>query len=310
MKDKKIVFMGTPEFAIPVLEQLIDKCHVIAVVTQPDSYVGRRKVLTESPVKELAKKNNIMVLQPKKIRQEYQPIIDLKPDMIITCAYGQIIPEVLLECPTYKTINVHGSLLPKLRGGAPIERAIMNGDKITGITIMRTDKGMDSGDMIAKEVVTIEDNDTYESLSNKLKIVGANLLIKTLPSIFAGTCIYEKQDETQVTFAPIIKEADEYLDFNKTSQEIYNQVRALYPKSGCYANLDNNRIKIYEVELGINEASIPGKITNIYKNGFGVSTKDGEIIIKKLQISGKKIMETRDFLNGIDRESLVGKVLN
>lgn len=307
MKDKKIIFMGTPEFALPVLEVLINNYNVIAVVTQPDSYVGRKRVLTESPVKIMAKNHHILVLQPEKIRKDYQAIVDLKPDMIITCAYGQIIPETLIECPTYKTINVHGSLLPKLRGGAPIERAIMNGDKKTGITIMRTDKGMDSGDMIAKEIVTIEESDTYESLASKLKIVGANLLMKTLPSIFNGTCNYEKQDETEVTFASIIKEEDEYLDFNKTAKEIYNQVRALYPKPGCYANLNNERIKIYEVELGTEKPLIPGQIINIYKDGLGISTKDGEVIIKKIQMPGKKLMSVKDFLNGIDKDSLLGK---
>ena len=211
MKDKKVVFMGTPEFSLNVLESLIENCNVIGVVTQPDKEVGRKKVLTMSPVKELALKHNIKVLQPKKLKNEYQDIIDLNPDVIITCAYGQILPYELLSYPKYKTINVHASLLPKLRGGAPIQRAIMDGYKKTGVTIMRTEVGMDDGDMISSYEIEIKDDDTYETLSSKLSIVGKELLIKTLPSIFDGTCKYIKQNEDEVTFAKIIKKEDEYL---------------------------------------------------------------------------------------------------
>lgn len=308
MKDKRIVFMGTPEFSIPVLEKLIENCTVIAVVTQPDSFVGRKKILTESPVKQLAIKNNIKVFQPEKIKEDYQNIIDMNPDMIVTCAYGQIIPEVLLEAPKYKTINVHASILPKLRGGAPISRAIMEGYEETGITIIRTDKGMDSGDIITSKSIIIEENDNLETLSNKLKKLGAELLIETLPTVFNETCKYIKQDEEEVTFAPIIKKEDEKLDFNKLTKEIYNQVRGLYPEPATYAILDDERIKIYSVEIGQNKDKIPGKIIEIYKNGIGVSTKDGEIIIKKLQIPGKSIINAGDYLNGINKNNLLGKI--
>ncbi len=308
MKDKRIVFMGTPEFSIPVLEKLIENCTVIAVVTQPDSFVGRKKILTESPVKQLAIKNNIKVFQPEKIKEDYQNIIDMNPDMIVTCAYGQIIPEVLLEAPKYKTINVHASILPKLRGGAPISRAIMEGYEETGITIMRTDKGMDSGDIITSKSIIIEENDNLETLSNKLKKLGAELLIETLPTVFNETCKYIKQDEEEVTFAPIIKKEDEKLDFNKLTKEIYNQVRGLYPEPATYAILDDERIKIYSVEIGQNKDKIPGKIIEIYKNGIGVSTKDGEIIIKKLQIPGKSIINACDYLNRINKNNLLGKI--
>lgn len=308
MKDKKIIFMGTPQFSIPVLEKLIENCNVIAVVTQPDSYVGRKKVLTESPVKQLAKRLEIKVFQPERIRNDYQEIIDMKPDMIVTCAYGQIIPEKLLEAPKYKTINVHASILPKLRGGAPIARAIMEGYEETGITIMQTDKGMDSGDVITSKSIIIEDSDNQESLSDKLKFLGAELLIETLPSIFDNSCKYLKQDETEVTFAPIITKEDEYLDFNKTARQLFNQVRGLYPEPATYAMLDGERIKIYEVEIGNNVCGENGEIVEIYKNGIGVSTKDGEIIIKKLQIPGKSVINASDYLNGKNKDSLLGKI--
>ena len=176
MKDKKVVFMGTPEYSVPVLEMLIENTNVIGVVTQPDKLVGRKKVLTPCPVKEVAIKNNIPVLSPVKLKDEYQSIIDLNPDIIITCAYGQILPEELIYAPKYDTVNVHASLLPKYRGGAPIHHAIINGEKETGITIMFTDKGMDSGDTITKQVLPIGENDTYDVISKKMSKIGANLL--------------------------------------------------------------------------------------------------------------------------------------
>ena len=307
MKDKKVVFMGTPSFAVPVLKKLIENCNVIGVVTQPDSYIGRKKVLTKCPVKEEAELNNIKVLQPEKLRNDYECITSLNPDIIITCAYGQILPEELLQYPEFKTINVHGSILPKLRGGAPIQRAIMEGMEETGITIIRTDKGMDSGDIITAKSIIIEDTDNYGTLSEKLSSLGANLLIETLPSIFNKTCKYIKQDENEVTFAKIIKTEDEHIDFNKLTKEIYNQVRALLPTPAGYSIFNNERVKIYEVEIGINKDSTPGKIIKIYSDGIGVSTSDGEIIIKKLQVPGKKIMNVRDYLNGINKDNLLGK---
>lgn len=309
MKDKKIVFMGTPNFSVPVLDALIKNYNVIAVVTQPDKEVGRKKVLTKSPVKLLAEENNIKVFEPKRLRDEYQDIIDLNPDMIVTCAYGQILPKELLEFPKYKTINVHASLLPKYRGGAPIHHAIINGEKTTGITIMRTDVGMDDGDIISKEEIDILDTDDYNSLSNKLSILGKDLLIKTLPDIFNEKVEYIKQNEEEVTYAYTIKREDEKLDFNKTTDEIYNKIRAL-SETGSYSILDNEEIKIYKARKGEKIGSINGQIICIYKDGIGVATKDGEIIITTIQVPGKKKMSTKDYLNGINKDSLIGKIFN
>lgn len=309
MKNKKIVFMGTPEFAIPILESLINNYDVIGVVCQPDKEVGRKHVLTICPVKQLAINNNIKIFQPTRLKNDYQSIIDLKPDMIVTCAYGQILPFELLNYPQYKTINVHGSILPKLRGGAPIERAIMNGYEETGITIMKTDKGMDSGDIITAKSIIIDHKDTYKSLSGKLSILGAELLIETLPSIFNKTCKYIKQNDKEVTFAPIIKSVDEHLDFNDTSINIYNKIRALYPNPACYVVIDSKRVKIYEAEMGNNRCGDNGEIIEIYPNGIGISCKDSEIIIKKLQVEGKNIMDAKEYLNGKDKDELLGKIL-
>lgn len=308
MKEKRVLFMGTPEFSVNVLEKLIEYTTVVGVVCQPDKEVGRKKILTKCPVKVVAEQNNIKVFQPYKLKEEYETILEVNPDVIVTCAYGQMLNEEFLNYPKYKTINVHASILPKLRGGAPIERAIMEGYEETGITIMRTDKGMDSGDIITSKSIIIEDTDTKESLSNKLSILGAELLIETLPSIFDETCSYIKQNHDEKTIARIITKDDEYLSFNDTKKNIYNKVRALYPEPACYATLDNERIKIYETVIGDNMCGENGEIVEIYDNGIGVSCNDGEIIIKKLQVAGKKIMTAREYLNGVNKDKLLGKL--
>ena len=198
-KEPSIVFMGTPEFSVPVLQALIENYKVKAIVTQPDKINGRNNKITFSPVKQVGIDNTILVLQPANIKEEYEEILALEPDLIVTCAYGQIIPRELLNYPRLGCINVHASLLPKLRGGAPINRAIMEGYTKTGITIMYMNTGMDAGDIITQEEVEILDTDTYTSLHDKLKILGRDLLIKTLPSIIDGTNTRTKQDESQVT---------------------------------------------------------------------------------------------------------------
>ena len=302
--------MGTPEFSVPILESLIDNYDVIGVVTQPDKEVGRKRELVAPPVKELALKHGIKVLQPIKIRQEYQEVLDLNPDMIVTCAYGQIIPKEILDCPKYGCINVHGSLLPKYRGGAPIERAVMNGDKETGITIMYMDVGMDSGDIITEESTPIGSSEHIDELRSRLSILGRDLLIKTLPSIIDGTATRTKQNEEEVTFAKIIKKEDEIIDFNEKTINIYNKIRALSPVPGPYSLLDGKRIKIYDSRTGDSTKGVPGEIINIYKDGIGVRTLDGEIIITDIQEEGKKRMPVTSYLNGISKDKLLGKVFS
>ena len=310
MKEKKVIFMGTPEFSVPVLEMLIENTNVIAVVTQPDKVVGHKGVVF-SPIKEIALKNNIKVFQPMKIRKEYDEIIALKPDIIITCAYGQIIPDAILEAPKYGCINVHASLLPLLRGGAPIHHAIIDGYEKTGITIMYMDSKMDEGDIISQKETIIEESDTTEKLHDRLSVMGRELLLETLPSIFAGTNKRIKQDHSKATYGYNINREDERIDFDKTAKEIFNQVRGLNSWPGAYTTLDEHIIKVWEVSKIDKESNEKnGTILNFDKNGIYVKCADGEVILKLIQPEGKKKMAAYDYLNGLkDKEKIIGKVL-
>lgn len=309
MKDLKVIFMGTPEFCVPILEELHKKCNCIGVVTQPDKEVGRKKELVFSPIKKKAIELGLKVLQPIRIKQEYEEIINLNADIIITCAYGQIIPEVILNSPKYGCINVHASLLPKLRGGAPIHKAIIYGYEKTGITIMYMDKGMDTGDIISKKEVIIKDTDTAESLHDKLQEASVPLLMDTLPSIINGTNKREKQNNEEATYAYNVSREEEYVDFNKTSKEVYNQIRGLNSWPGAYATLDDKNIKLWASVINNNTYNeLPGTIIDIGKNGMEVVTKDGSILVTELQLPGKKKMLIRDFINGIKKEDYLGKI--
>lgn len=312
MNKLKIVFMGTPEFSLPVLTGLIENYEVIGVVTQPDKEVGRGHEVKFSPIKELALKHNIKVIQPVKIRNEYEEIVNLKPDMIVTCSYGQIIPKVLLDLPKYGCINVHASLLPKYRGGAPLHRVVINGESKTGVTIMHMDEGMDTGDMITTREIIIENSDTVGTIHDKLSVLGKELLIDTIPSIINGTATRIKQNNDEATFAPIIKREDELLDFNKTSREVYNKIRGLNPFPVSYATLDGKVMKIYSsyVKENFYTTKKNGEIVRIYDDGIGVSTSDSEIVITEIKPEGKRKMQVKDYLNGIDKDSLIGKVFN
>ncbi len=311
-KELKIVFMGTPDFSVPVLEGLIENYKVRAIVTQPDRPVGRHGELSASPIKKVGIKNTILVLQPDKIKEHVEEIISLEPDLIITCAYGQILPKEILDCPRLGCINVHASLLPRLRGGAPIHRAIINGYKKTGITIMYMGKGMDDGDIISQEEISIDYNDTAETLHDKLSVLGRELLLKTLPSIIDGTNTRTKQDSSLVTYGFNIKREDERIDFSKTKREIYNQVRGLNSWPGAYCLFEGKILKVWECKEG--EVYRPdlfdGQVTNIYQDGFGVKVSNGEVIFTKVQPEGKNKMSARDFLNGINKDGFIGKILD
>ncbi len=300
MKDLSVIFMGTPDFSVPVLNSLIANTKVILVVTKIDQKVGRHQEISFSPIKKVALENNIPLFQPIKIKEDYQVILDLKPDIIITCAYGQIIPKAVLDCPKYGCINVHASLLPKYRGGAPIHHAILNGEEKTGITIMYMNEGMDTGDIIVKEETPILDNDNVGSLFDKLSILGSNLLIKTLPSIIDGSCSRIKQDDTLATYAPTLKRADEKLDFGKTTLEVFNKVRGLNPWPLSYMILNGEETKVLECEKSYeNFGKHPGEVTRVLKDKIGIKTLDGEILITKIKPYGKKAMLVKDYLNGL-----------
>jgi len=307
MKKLNVVFMGTPLFAVPVLKKVIENTNVKLVVTQPDAYVGRKKILTPSPIKNIALENNIEVFTPTDIKSDYQKIIDINPDIIITCAYGQIIPKILLDLPKYKCINVHASLLPKYRGGAPIHASILNGDHETGITIMYMAEGMDDGNIICQEKIKIEDNDDINTLSDKLSELGANLLIDTLPSILNGTNDNIPQNKDEVTFAYIIKRKDEKIDFNNTYKTINNKVRALYNRS--FFTMNGIEYKVIKTRFE-KKQGIVNQINSIYKDGFGIGCLDGEIVITEFIPSGKKQMSVNSYLNGIKKEDLIGVIIN
>ena len=305
----KIVFMGTPDFAVNVLQGLIDNYDVVGVVSQPDKRIGRHQVLTNTPVKELALKYDIPVFQPIRIREDYEDILNLNPDLIVTCAYGQIIPKTILDYPRLGCINVHASLLPKLRGGAPIHKAIIDDYGTTGVTIMYMDVKMDSGDIISQREVKILDSDNLESLHDKLSEVGTSLLLDTLPSIIDGSNSRTKQDEDEVTYAYNIKREEEHIDFSKTSREVFNLIRGLCPVPSSNAILDEKEMKIYKSIISSkNYNGEYGEIVDITKEGIVVKTGDAAIILTEVKPFGKKKMDANSYVNGIGKNNLIGKV--
>lgn len=305
----KIVFMGTPLFAVNVLQGLVDNYEVCLVVSQPDKMVGRHREVVNTPVKELALKYDIPVFQPDNIRNDYQLVLDYKPDLIVTCAYGQIIPKELLDYPKYGCINVHASLLPKLRGGAPIHKALIDGYDKTGVTIMYMDEKMDSGDIISQKELIIEDSDNLESLYNKLSSIGSKLLIETLPSIIEGTNGRFKQNEQEVTYAYNIKREEEKVDFNLKSREIFNLIRGLSPVPSANAEFDGKEMKIYSCSILDNKYTGQcGEIVDVIKRGIVVKTGDGAVVLGDVKPFGKKRMSSYSFVNGIGKDKIIGKV--
>lgn len=308
-KDLKIVYMGTPEFSATVLEGLLANYKVRAVVSQPDRPIGRSGEVKPTAVKQVAMDHTILVIQPEKLKEQYEDVIAFAPDLIITCAYGQMIPDELLFFPRLGCINVHASLLPKLRGGAPIHRAIIEGHSKTGVTIMYMVSKMDAGDIISQKEIEIDRDDTAESLHQKLAVLGRDLLVETLPSIINKTNTRIKQDESKVTYGFNIKREDERLDFSKTKREVYNKVRGLYSWPGSYAMLDGKVLKVWKCRETDNvfSGSLNGKITAIYEDGFGVKTSNGEVVLTEVQMEGKTRVTGGEFVRGY--QNLVGKIL-
>lgn len=312
-KNIRIVFMGTPKFAVPILEGLIANYTVELIVCQPDRKKNRKGELLIPETKEVALRNNIEVFQPNHIRDNYQKILDINPDMIVTCAYGQIIPEEVINYPKYGSINVHGSLLPKLRGGAPIHWAIINGEKATGITVMKMSKLMDAGDIISQTSLPIGEDEILDSLYERMSLLGKNLLLETIPNIIAGSATYQKQDETKVTFGYNITKENEKIDFSKTKEEIKNLVRGLNSIPGAYCYLEEKRMKIFEV-IPVNSKKEfttyqNGEIIELESDGFICKCQNGLIKVTDIGIEGKKRCKVHDYLNGIDKNKLIGKVL-
>ena len=299
----KIIFMGTPDFAVGTLEELITSGYEIAlVVTQPDKPQGRKMELTPPPVKVCAQQHGLEVYQPTRVREQssLEYLKKYEPDMIVVAAFGQILPKELLELPKYGCINVHASLLPNYRGSAPIQWSILNGDQETGVTIMRMDTGIDTGDMIAKRTVTIEEEDTGGSLFDKLAQVGATLLVDTIPSIVDGTATYTKQDEACATKVGMIQKSQGVIDFHRSARQINCQIRALNPWPSAYTKLHGKTLKIWKAKVVAADGKYePGSIARITKGELCIATGEGLLSVLEVQLEGKKRMATADFLRGV-----------
>lgn len=309
MKDLRVVFMGTPDFAVPVLEKLILNTKVVLVVSQPDKCVGRKRELVPTPVKKKALEYNIPVFQPEKVKLDYEEIVLARPDIIITCAYGQIIPKVLLDLPRLGCINVHASLLPYLRGGAPLHHAIIDGYKETGVTIMYMDEAMDTGDIISSVTYPLKDTDTVGTVHDNLMEMGANLLMETLPSIIKGTNKRIKQDNSKATYAYNISRSDEHLDFSGSGVLVERKVRGLNPWPLANTLFDDEEIKIISGYFVLGK-SIPKKINVVTKDSLGIGCSDGIYYVTALKPSGKKAMDIKSYLNGMDKDKLLAKKIS
>lgn len=309
MKDLRVVFMGTPDFAVPVLEKLILNTKVVLVVSQPDKCVGRKRELVPTPIKKKALEYNIPVFQPEKVKLDYEEIVLARPDIIITCAYGQIIPKALLDLPRLGCINVHASLLPYLRGGAPLHHAIIDGYKETGVTIMYMDEAMDTGDIISAVTYPLKDTDTVGTVHDNLMEMGANLLMETLPSIIKGTNKRIKQDNSKATYAYNISRSDEHLDFSGSGLLVERKVRGLNPWPLANTLFDDEEIKIISGYFVLGK-SIPKKINVVTKDSLGIGCSDGIYYVTALKPSGKKVMDIKSYLNGIDKDKLLAKKIS
>lgn len=300
MNETRIVFMGTADFSEAVLKALLaNEYNVVAVVSQPDRPIGRKKVMTPTLVKKVAMEHHIPCLQPEKIKTEYQSILDYQPDLIISAAYGQIVPKILLEAPKLGCINVHASLLPKLRGGAPVHHAIIDGYDKTGVTIMYMAPKMDAGDMISQIETPISDVDTVGVLYERLTQLGAQLLIDTLPDFLAGKTVATKQDEAQVTYAPTIAREEEHVLFNKTAIEVDRHIRGLNDWPVAYAIYQGQNIKLWAGHV-VDEKPYakPGTILQADKNGIWIACSDVIYCLDEIQVPGKKKMMVKDYMNG------------
>ena len=310
----KIIFMGTPDFSVPVLRQIIqDGYDCIGVVTQPDRPVGRKKVLTPPPVKVEAEKLGIPVFQPERIKQseELQTILQLKPDLIVTAAFGQILPLELLTAPKFGCINVHASLLPELRGGAPIHYAIIQGKEKTGVTIMYMAEKLDAGDILTSVEVPILEDDNVGTMHDKLSEAGAKLLSETIPKLLKNELTPIVQDEEKVTFASNIQREQEKVDWTQSGEAIYNHIRGLNPWPVAYTLLKGTVLKIWQSKKILNEnKAAPGTVVNIEDDGIVIATgNETAIKITELQPSGKKRMSAEQYLRGAASDLTTGTIL-
>lgn len=296
MKNIRVVFMGTPDFSLEPLRILIEKTNVVLVVTKKDAYVGRKKILTPSPVKKLAEKYNIPVVTPTSIKKEYQSIIDVKPDLIVTCAYGKIIPKVLIDYPKYGCVNIHASLLPKYRGAAPIQWAMINGEEETGITLMYMDEFMDTGDIIDKVTYKIKEEDDIGTLHDELSILGGKILNENLEKLVSGNITRIKQNNEEATYAPMINREMEELNFNDLGKNVINKIRAFSPWPLTKTKIKDEEIKVVKAHF----EEVKSEINKLYvdKNKLGIGVIDGIVYFDIIKPIGKNNMDIKNYLNG------------
>lgn len=298
----RVIFMGTPDFAVPSLEALLTKHEVVLVVTQPDKPKGRGKKMVPTPVKACALEHGIPVLQPEKVKEPefVEQLRSYEPDLIAVTAFGQILNEPILEMPKYGCINVHGSLLPKYRGAAPMQWSIIDGEKVTGITTMYMAKGLDSGDMLLKAEVEITDEDTFATIHDKMAVTGANLLLDTLDQLEAGTLERIPQDHDAATYAPMITKETGHIDWSKNRQDIINLIRGLNPAPAAYTIYEEEVLKIFGAVISDVQAdgAANGEIVAVVKKGFVVKCGDGCLLITEVQARGGKRMMTDAYLRG------------
>ncbi|SOC37981.1 methionyl-tRNA formyltransferase [Salinicoccus kekensis] len=305
-----IIFMGTPDFSVPILKDLNEAYGVDLVVSQPDKPVGRKRIMTPPKVAAAARELDIDVYQPENIKDEeaMRKLESIDPDIIVTAAYGQILPKALLELPKHGAVNVHASLLPKYRGGAPIHHAVMAGEEKTGITIMYMAEGLDSGDIISQKEIPILEEDDTGSLHDKLSRLGSELLLETLPSIFDGSNESIPQEHASATYSPNVSKEDERLDFGRPAHEVFNHIRGLSPFPGAYTKLGDKRLKIYGAKpTGEKTAKPAGEILGVHDEGFLVAAEDEALLITEVQLAGKKKTTAKEFIQ--NRQDLVGQSL-
>ena len=308
--DLRLVFMGTPEISAYVFEKMIeDGYRFVALVAQPDHPVGRKGIIEKVPTKVIAEKYNIPVFQPEKIRLDYSFMEELKPDLVITLAYGQIVPQGFLDIPKYGCLNLHGSLLPKYRGASPVQSALINNESVTGVTLMEMVKAMDAGRMYAKKEIKIEEDDNATILFNKVKIAASELILEALPKYINGELKGEDQNEEEVTFCSTIKPEQEKLDLSLPAKSLVGWIKGLSDEPGAYLYLNNLKIKIYKARVVDNSVNAEvGTIVKADKNGLYIQAIDGVISILEIQKEGKKRMDYRSFING--NQNLLGQKLS
>ena len=309
----KIVYMGTPDFAVPALDMLLQSEHQVGyVVSQPDRARDRGKKVKPTPVKEKALEYNVPVLQPEKVKEnaEFENILkEYAPDLIVVAAYGKIIPKSVLDIPKYGCVNIHGSILPRWRGAAPIQRAIMEGDKETGVTLMYMAEGLDTGDMIDKVYVTTE-NKTSEDLHDELAVKGGELLMKRIGDFETGNINPEKQDDSLTCYAAVLSKKDGLMDFEKTAEKLECEIRGLNPWPGAFTYMNGGIFKIWQAQvLDKNTGEKPGTVVNADENGVDIATGDGILRATVIQVPGKKRMNVRDYIRGhkIEKGTLLGE---